>query len=71
MFVKKSSCVFLHASFIPASFLLASVIIASVCIQYIYVCNTVGIMIRMFANGSGDWLSIPGHVIPKTQKNGT
>ena len=35
--LKKSSCVFLHASFIPASFLLASVIIASVCIHYIYV----------------------------------
>ena len=32
MLLKKSSCVFL-----PASFILASVIIASVCIQYIYV----------------------------------
>ena len=32
MLLKKSSCVFL-----PASFILASIIIASVCIQYIYV----------------------------------
>ena len=47
MLLKKSSCVFLHASFIPlslrlyhASFITVSVIIASVCVQYIYVCNT-------------------------------
>ena len=25
-------------------------------------------MVRVFANGSGDWSSIPGQVIPKTQK---
>ena len=25
-------------------------------------------MSRMFANGPGDWGSIPGRVIPKTQK---
>ena len=25
-------------------------------------------MSRVFANGSGDWSSIPGRVIPKTQK---
>ena len=25
-------------------------------------------MIRVFANGPGDWGSIPGRVIPKTQK---
>ena len=26
------------------------------------------IMVRVFANGPGDWGSIPGRVIPKTQK---
>ena len=25
-------------------------------------------MNRMFANGPGDWVSVPGRVIPKTQK---
>ena len=25
-------------------------------------------MVRVFANGLGDWGSIPGRVIPKTQK---
>ena len=25
-------------------------------------------MVRVFANGPGDWGSIPGRVIPKTQK---
>ena len=25
-------------------------------------------MVRMFTNGPGDWSSIPGPVIPKTQK---
>ncbi len=28
----------------------------------------IGLMSRMFANGPGDWGSIPGQVIPKTQK---
>ena len=28
----------------------------------------IGLMIRVFANGPGDLGSIPGHVIPKTQK---
>ena len=28
----------------------------------------IGIMVRVFANGSGDLGSIPGRVIPKTQK---
>ena len=28
----------------------------------------IGIMVRMVANGPGDWGSIPGQVIPKTQK---
>ena len=55
MLLKRSSCIFLPASFIPAfsfmrlfscilivtaSFITASVFIASVCILYIYVCNT-------------------------------
>ena len=28
----------------------------------------IGLMSRVFANGLGDWGSIPGRVIPKTQK---
>ena len=28
----------------------------------------IGIMVKVFANGSGDLGSIPGQVIPKTQK---
>ena len=28
----------------------------------------IGIMVRVFTNGSGDMGSIPGRVIPKTQK---
>ena len=32
-------------------------------------CNqAVGLMSKVFANGPGDWSSIPGRVIPKTQK---
>ena len=31
----------------------------------------IGIMVRVFANGPGDWGSIPGQVIPKSQKNVT
>ena len=34
--------------------------------MYIWLDN--GIMVRVFANGPGDLGSIPGHVIPKTQK---
>ena len=30
----------------------------------------VGMMVRVFTNGPGDWGSIPGRVISKTQKNG-
>ena len=40
-----------------------------------FVCGTliqaIGLMSRVFANGSGDRGSILGRVIPKTQKNGT
>ena len=28
----------------------------------------IGMMVRVFANGPGHWGSIPGHVIPRTQK---
>ena len=28
----------------------------------------IGLMSRVFTNGLGDWVSIPGRVIPKTQK---
>ena len=31
----------------------------------------IGQVVRVFANGPGDLGSIPGRVIPKTQKNGT
>ena len=31
----------------------------------------IGLVGRVFANDSGDQGSIPGHVVPKTQKNGT
>ena len=34
----------------------------------IYVCIYIGMMVSMFANGPGDLGSIPGKVIPKTQK---
>ena len=30
--------------------------------------RAIGLMSRVFANGPGDWGSIPGRVIPKTQK---
>ena len=30
--------------------------------------QAIGLMSRVFANGRGDWGSIPGRVIPKTQK---
>ena len=35
-----------------------------------YVCfgSIIGMMVRVFANGPGDLGSIPGRVIPKTQK---
>ena len=33
--------------------------------------RAIGLMSRVFANGQGDRGSIPGQVIPKTQKNGT
>ena len=39
-------------------------------IHYIY-CMTLSIMVRVFTNSPGDWDSIPGQIIPKTQKNGT
>ena len=31
-------------------------------------CSFIGLMSRVFANGPGNWSSIPGRVIPKTQK---
>ena len=35
---------------------------------YIYIYTHTGMMVRVFANGLGDLVSIPGGVIPKTQK---
>ena len=40
-------------------------------IKYIGFIPDIGIMVRVFANGPEDLGSIPGWVIPKTQKNGT
>ena len=37
----------------------------------IYPIQAIGLMNRVFTNGQGDWRSIPGQVIPKTEKNGT
>ena len=31
-------------------------------------CVMISIMLRVFTNGPGDWGSIPGWIIPKTQK---
>ena len=40
-----------------------------VCIIHaIYIYVYIGIMVRVFASGPGDLGSIPGRVIPKTQK---
>ena len=30
--------------------------------------RAIGLMSRIFANSPGDWVSIPGRVLPKTQK---
>ena len=30
--------------------------------------QSIGLTVRMFANGPGDWSSIPSRIIPKTQK---
>ena len=35
---------------------------------YIYFYRTIGVISRAFANGPGDWGSIPSQVIPKTHK---
>ena len=35
----------------------------------IIILGMIGLMIRVFTNGLGDRGSIPGRVIPKTQKN--
>ena len=35
---------------------------------YIYILLDIGLAVRVFANGPGDLSSIPGRVIPKTQK---
>ena len=37
----------------------------------IYMYWAIGLMSRVFSIGPGNWSSIPGQVIPKTQKNGT
>ena len=37
-------------------------------IIYIYVKPDIGMMVRVFTNGTGDMGSIPGQVIPKTQR---
>ena len=37
----------------------------------VFLLPSIGLIGRVFANGLGDQGSIPGQVIPKTQKNGT
>ena len=39
-------------------------------VQYVghYTTRTIGLMRRVFANGPGDWGSIPGRIISTTQK---
>ena len=37
-------------------------------VQERFIIHVSGIMVRVFANGLRDWGSIPGLVIPKTQK---
>ena len=41
------------------------------CLSHFLIFSAIGLMSRVFANGSGVRDSIPGRVIPKTQKNGT
>ena len=41
----------------------------SVCVNDLVSNWLVGLVGRVFANGPGDWGSIPGRVIPKTLKN--
>ena len=36
---------------------------------YVYISIFIGLAVRVFANGPGYLGSIPGRVIPKTQKN--
>ena len=41
------------------------------CFKYSYlilIIQAIGIMVRVFTNGLGDWGSIPGRVIAKTKK---
>ena len=39
-----------------------------ICVYTLHVTLSLGIMVRVFANGLGDLGSIPRQVIPKTQK---
>ena len=43
-------------------------IIIIIIIYYYYYKPDIGMMVRVFANGLGDLGSIPGRIIPKTQK---
>ena len=38
---------------------------------FMFIIRLIGLVGRVFVNGLGDLGSIPGHVIPKTKKNGT
>ncbi len=42
--------------------------IYSIVTSYIYIFRSIGQVVRVFANGPGDQVSIPGQVIPKIQK---
>ena len=55
-----------YALFIPVCIIYYQYALFITNILLIY--RAIGIMIRVFANGPGDQGSIPGRVIPKTQK---
>ena len=40
----------------------------AICIEFLYFIPDIGLVVRVFASGPGDLGSIPGRVIPKTQK---
>ena len=44
------------------------IILHYIIIYYCYISSSISLMNRVFANGPGRWVSIPGQVIPKTQK---
>ena len=61
-----------HCNFLNCTFLFVyNHLFAPLYIKSSKLIPDIGMMVRVFANGLGDLGSIPGRVIPKTQKNGT